>query len=88
MEAGALEGEGEGEDSTERDPGPQRLRGRNIWGQGPRRQQSCLEMRGEREVSGHHISAGPKAFGIYAIGTGESRKVLEQAGDMVRAVLK
>lgn len=51
-----------GKDSTERDPGQQRLRGRNTWGQGPRRQQSCLETGLEREVSRHHISEGLKDF--------------------------
>lgn len=56
--------------------------------QGPRRQQNCLAMRLEERYPVTTFQRALKAFGIYALGTGELRKVLEPAGDRVRAVLK
>ena len=47
----------------------------------------------ERELSGQRLQRevfqrGLKVFGIYPVGTGESGKVLELMGDIVKAVLR
>lgn len=73
----------EGQDPKQRDPGEQRLRRRNGWGYRPRRQRAVGAGAAERG-----IPEGPEGIWDLSCGTGESGKVLELMGDIVKAVLR